>query len=129
MPHGLPPALDFVVADEVSDLEWILIEVERIAAATPEGVKQSVVALLRGNAGKRLYLAKRVLVRPAQVEHAQRLLDLGLGRPQVRDALVACYGCCAQHAYQLINDALARRGRQQGRQMALAQVDLFRSPA
>lgn len=124
MPHGLPPPLEFAFTDEVSDLQWLLLEIERLEGC-PE-TKRRVVLLLRGNAGKRLYLAYRVLVRPAHVAHAAQLLSAGKSRAEVRAALVQSLGCSKQHAYNLINEAFREMGRQRGDALARAQIDMFR---
>ncbi len=120
MPHGLPPKLEFANPDEVSELEWLLLEVERAQT------KAEIVAIIKGMAGKRIYFSHRVLTRPAQVEAALRMLHQGDPTPVVRDRLMALFGCSVRHAYTLIEQALHQRGKERQAAMQASQADLFR---
>ena len=95
--------------DDVSNLEWILSECDRII--TKDYERQQVRALFESMAGQVLRFTFKVLLRPNRVQHARRLLDAGNDRPTVRDALRARYGCSTRHAYELIQDALNERGK------------------
>lgn len=110
--------------DEVSDLEWLLLEIERLEGC-PE-TKRRALAVIKAQTGKVIRFTHRVLVRPERVQRARELIDAGNPTPQVRDQLVAVYGCSTRHAYELISEALQQRGQELAQRMRRAQIDLFR---
>jgi len=127
MPHGLPPPLDFARSDQVTDLEWLLLEIDRIEGCAE--TKRKVSLLFQAQAGKRIYFSHRALTKPAQVAAARQLMHQGNPTPVVRDRLVAAFGCSVRHAYTLIQQALAERGQERHAAMQAAQTDLFRAKA
>lgn len=127
MPHGLPPKLDLSKADQVSDLEWLLIEIERIQGC--EATKRQVMAVLKAQTGKVIRFTYRALVRPDQVAHARKMLDEHLPTATIRDRLMTAHGCSVRHAYTLIQNAVESRGKEREAAMRAAQTDLFRTHA
>lgn len=128
MPHGLPPQLDFAQPDEVGDLEWLLLEVDRLPGC--EATKRAVKALLSAQAGRRVYFSKKVLVRPQQVDRARQMMDAGASVVQARDRLLGAGVCQSERvAYRLIALALAQRGRDRAQSMRAAQRGLFEGEA
>lgn len=123
MPHGLPPDLPLHRPDEVSDLEWFVLEVQRINGC--ERTKAAVLELIKAQRGKVIRFTYRVLVRPDQVRRARQLIEAGNSTPTVRDALISAYGCSTRHAYNLIQEALNQRHKDHGQSMRLAQQHLF----
>lgn len=123
MPHGLPPNLPLQRPDEVSDLEWFVLEVQRIDGC--EATKAQVLRLIKAQAGRVIRFTHRVLTRPDQVQRARQLMDAGNCTATVRDALVCAYGCSTRHAYNLIQEALNQRHKDHGQSMRLAQQHLF----
>ena len=126
MPHGLPPGLEFAHPDQVSDLEWLLLEIGRIKGC--EATKAKFVALLKAQAGRRIYFSHKCLTRPEQVAMALRLLNQGEAAPVVRDRLVATFGLSVRHAYTTIEQALNQRGKQRQAAMKALQADMFHQP-
>lgn len=123
MPHGLPPKMRFQRPDEVSDLEWFLLEIERMDGC--KATKARFVQLIKALAGQRIYLSARVLVRPDQVRRARELLDAGNPTPVVRERLRELYGCCPATAYNLISKAISERGEERAHAMRRAQQSLL----
>jgi len=123
MPHGLPPPFEFQRPDEVSELEWLLLEIQRIDGC--QRTKDAVLTLIKAQAGKVIRFTYRVLTRPDHVQRARQLLDAGNCTPTVRDALVVAYGCSTRHAYHLIQEALNQRGKDYARAMEAAQQILI----
>ena len=123
MPHGLPPKLQFQRPDEVTDLEWFLLEVERMDGC--ERTKAQLIQLIKSLAGRSIYLSYRALVRPDQVRRARELLDAGNPMPLVRDRLCELYDCCPRTAYNLIGKAIRERGQQRAETMRRSQLELI----
>lgn len=123
MPHGLPPDFAFSQSGEVSDLEWLLLEVQRIDGC--EATKAQVLRLLKAQAGKVIRFSHRILTRPDQVRWARQLLDAGEPTPVVRDRLRARYGCCSVTAYTLIQKAIDQRGAERAQELRRAQLYLL----
>ncbi len=123
MPHGLPPKLQFQRPDEVTDLEWFLLEVERMECC--EVAKARFIQLIKAQAGRVIRFSYRVLVRPDQVRQARELLDAGNPMPLVRDRLCELYDCCPRTAYNLIGKAIRERGQQRAETLRRAQQDFF----
>lgn len=123
MPHGLPPKMRFQRPDEVSDLEWFLLEIERMDGC--KATKARFVQLIKALAGQRIYLSARVLVRPDQVRRARELLDAGNPTPVVRERLRELYGYCPATAYNLISKAISERGEERAHAMRRAQQSLL----
>lgn len=94
---------------EVSDLEWLLAEIDRLPDGP--GAKSGVVELITRMAGRRVYFSERVVLRADRVREAVRLLESGAPRPQVRDRLMRRYQVGRTKAYKLIEQALTVRAR------------------
>lgn len=109
MPHGLPPDLPFPDPDEVTDLQWLLLEVQRIQGC--EATKAEFVRLLKGQAGKTIHFTHRVLTRPDQMARARQLLANN-PVPVARDRLCAQYGISIMTAYRWIQQALTQRSQE-----------------
>jgi hypothetical protein len=77
-----------------------------------ETTKSRAVAVLRTQAGLRVYFAKGVLSRPQQIKLAADLLKT-MPRNAVRDALMARLRISRGIAYELINRALKAPRAQQ----------------
>lgn len=123
MPHGLPPKMRFQRPDEVSDLEWFLLEVERMDGC--ERTKAQFIQLIKAQAGRVIRFSYRVLVRPDQVQRARELLDAGNPMPLVRDRLCDLYGLRHRAAYYLIARAIRERGQERAHAMRRAQQSLL----
>lgn len=123
MPHGLPTKIRFQRPDEVSDLEWLLLEIQRIEGC--EATKAQVLKLVKTLAGRVIRFTHKVLTRPDQVQRARELLEAGNLTSTVRDRLCAAYGCCPRTAYNLIQAALNQRGAEHTQALRRAQQDFF----
>lgn len=110
MPHGTPKATAPQRPQEVTDLEWLLLELERIDGC--EDTKRRVMALLQAQVGRVIRFTFRALIRPDQVRMATRLLDQRTPVREIRDRLVVAYGCSPRHAYNVIGQALRDRAPQ-----------------
>lgn len=119
MPAGLPPKMRFQRPDEVSDLEWFLLEIQRIDGC--ERTKEKLMALVKAQAGRVIRFTSRALTRPDQVQRARELLEAGNPMPVVRDRLCALYHCAPRSAYRLIEKALQQRGKERAHAMRRAQ--------
>lgn len=91
--------------DEISDLEWLLLEISRIKGC--EHTKSELLKVIRAQAGKVIRFNFRTLKRPYQVERARQLLDAGNERPITRDRLVSEFRCSRTKAYMLIGEAMS----------------------
>ena len=87
----------------MSDLELIVAEIMRIDGC--EKTKLRAIAVLRSQAGRRVYLAKSILTRPMHVKLASDLLK-EMDRNEVRDALMSRLRVSRDVAYALIRQAL-----------------------
>lgn len=96
-------------ADEIQDLEWLLREIDLIPGCAH--TKAEVRRVLRSFAGRRIYFRRSLVSRPHEV--AQALAFLGTGRTvaETRDALMEHAQVSRRKAYELIHEALNRRGR------------------
>lgn len=90
--------------DEVSDLEWLLLEFHRIEGC--ERTKARIMELIKAQAGKVIRFNFRTLRRPYQVERARQLLDAGNDRPTTRDRIMSEFRCSRSTAYLLIGEAM-----------------------
>lgn len=114
--------------DEVTALQWFLLELERIKEAefTLARVKSVVRDCL---AGQRIYFARYALVKPEAVRVARALLDVGCTVAATRDRLVDggyCENISA--AYRIVHAAIKQRGDELAQVLARGQNDLFREP-
>lgn len=123
MPHGLPPDLHFSEPGEVSDYQWLLLEIRRIDGC--EATKAKVVRLLEAQAGRVIRFRHKDITRPGQVQRARQLLEAGEPTPVVRDRLCAQYGCGTVTAYTLIKKAIDQRGQERAQAMRQAQQGLL----
>lgn len=123
MPHGIPPNLSLQRPGEVSDLEWFVLEVQRMEGC--EVTKARMLELIKAQRGKVIRFTFRTLIKPEQVQRARQLIDAGNCTATVRDALICAYGCSRRHAYNLIQEALNQRHKDHGQLLRLAQQHLF----
>lgn len=93
---------------EVSDLEWLLAEIDRLPI-DPLG-KAAVIDTLCRLAGQRVYFSGRLLLRAARVREVVRMLNAGVTRAQARERLMRRYRMGRSKAYALIREALTVRG-------------------
>lgn len=101
----------------MSDLTSLLHELDALPGCVH--TKRSVKALLRSFAGRRLYLAKRDLLRPDQVRLAASMLANGMQRAEVAKALQVRLEVSESTAYRVIQRAL------DARRPAMTQLGLF----
>lgn len=87
----------------MTDLEILVAEIMRIDGC--EVTKRRAVAVLRTQAGRRVYFAKSVLIERDQIAMARTLLD-SMRRNEVRDALILRLRVSRDQAYRIINKAL-----------------------
>ena len=87
----------------MTDLEAIIDEIMRIDGC--DSTKRRAIAVLRSQAGRRVYFAKGVLTRPQQVAMAAGLMKT-MRRNEVRAALMVRLGVSRDVAYDLIRRAL-----------------------
>ena len=110
--------------DEISDLQWLLLEIERIDC--DHDAKRMVIGVIRNMAGCTLYLAKSVLVDPVKIATARSMLDVGATVSDVRDRLLAGGYCRSRNAaYRVITKALNQRGCDMAAAYAKKQPDMF----
>lgn len=97
----------------MTDLEILIDEISRINGC--DVTKQRAIAVLRSQAGRRIYFAKSVLTTPQQVAMAASMLAAGMPRNAIRDALMARLRVSRDVAYELIRKALRAPRMQQQR--------------
>lgn len=110
--------------DEVTDLEWFLLELDRLDDA--EFTRSRVAAIVRSFAGRRVYFAKSTLIRPESVKVALALIEAGCCVAATRDRLVDGGYCNSQDtAYRIVREAVDKRGKALAVQRAKSQADFF----
>ena len=110
MPHGLPPDLPFPDPNEISDVQWLLLEVQRLNCC--EDAKAEFVRLLKGQAGKVIRFSKRILIHPERLDKAKKLLADGLPTSIVRERLCNAYGCSQSTAYSILQKAIQQANQE-----------------
>ncbi len=112
--------------DEITPLQWFLLELERIDAT--EFTLARVKAVVRDClVGQRIYFARYALVKPESVKVARALLDVGCTVAATRDRLVDGGYCRSlDAAYRIVHEAIKQRGNELAQTMARSQNDLFR---
>lgn len=112
--------------DEITPLQWFLLELERIEAT--EFTLARVKAVVRDClAGQRIYFARYALVKPESVKVARALLDVGCTVAATRDRLVDGGYCGSlDAAYRIVHEAIKQRGDELAKVLARSQSDLFR---
>lgn len=99
------------------ELETLLHEIRALGDPIPQA---KVLALLRSQAGQRIYFAHSALVRPERVRLARAMLQAGMARPDIMRALVERLRVSEATAYRLITEALDES------RPHMRQVDMFR---
>lgn len=93
--------------DEISDLEWLLREIDLIPGCAR--TKAEVRRVLRSLAGRRIYFTRSLVTRPHEVAQALAFLAAGRSVAETRDALMQHSQISRAKAYKLINEALDAR--------------------
>lgn len=113
--------------DELSDLQALLHELQHLPGCAV--TKERVAQLLRTLAGRRVYFARALLLRPRDVAAAVQQLDGARSVHQVRDSLCAQLGISRAKAYRIIGQALNLSARRVAAAHKVSQLTLFDADA